>query len=157
MLASYKQRVSENVYFKILALIEKLSKPYTTFSYFRGLHISSVFIKKIYIFKITQHLDITVTGKRLLPNGPFSAFINDFEIFNGPFLIILHRLSGPFSKLMRLWCMAPCLPNHWYKLFSQNWQMVYYDAQKYLFREFITKCYKIFNSDRAAQNSTKHG
>ena len=31
-------------------------------------------------------------GKRFLPNGPFSAFFNDFEIFNGPFLIILHRL-----------------------------------------------------------------
>ena len=34
----------------------------------------------------------TVIGKRFLPNGPFSAFFNDFEIFNGPFLIILHRL-----------------------------------------------------------------
>ena len=33
-----------------------------------------------------------VIGKRFLPNGPFSAFFNDFEIFNGPFLIILHRL-----------------------------------------------------------------
>ena len=31
-------------------------------------------------------------GKRFLPNGPFSAFFNDFEIFNGPFLIILHKL-----------------------------------------------------------------
>ena len=33
-------------------------------------------------------------GKRFLflPNGPFSAFFNDFEIFNGPFLNILHRL-----------------------------------------------------------------
>ena len=34
----------------------------------------------------------SVIGKRFLPNGPFSAFFNDFEIFNGPFLIILHRL-----------------------------------------------------------------
>ena len=33
-----------------------------------------------------------VIGKRFLVNGPFSAFFNDFEIFNGPFLIILHRL-----------------------------------------------------------------
>ena len=31
-------------------------------------------------------------GKRFLPNGPFSAFFNDLEIFNGPFLIIIHRL-----------------------------------------------------------------
>ena len=35
---------------------------------------------------------LPVIGKRFLPNGPFSAFFNDFEIFNGPFLIILHRL-----------------------------------------------------------------
>ena len=34
----------------------------------------------------------SVVGKRFLPNGPFSAFLNDFEIFNGPFLIILHKL-----------------------------------------------------------------
>ena len=34
----------------------------------------------------------SVIGKRFLPNGPFSAFFNDFDIFNGPFLIILHRL-----------------------------------------------------------------
>ena len=33
-----------------------------------------------------------VIGKRFLTNGPFSAFFDDFEIFNGPFLIILHRL-----------------------------------------------------------------
>ena len=33
-----------------------------------------------------------VIGKRFLPNGPFSAFFNDFEIVNGPFLINLHRL-----------------------------------------------------------------
>ena len=34
----------------------------------------------------------SVIGKRFLPNGPFSPFFNAFEIFNGPFLIILHRL-----------------------------------------------------------------
>ena len=38
------------------------------------------------------HATRAVIGKRLLPNGPFSAFFNDFEIFNGPFLIIVHRL-----------------------------------------------------------------
>ena len=30
--------------------------------------------------------------EEIFGNGPFSAFFNDFEIFNGPFLIILHRL-----------------------------------------------------------------
>ena len=50
----------------------------------------------------------TVTGKRFLPNGPFSAFFNDFEIFIGPFLINLHRLLWA----MGLWRMAPYLPNH---------------------------------------------
>ena len=31
--------------------------------------------------------------EEIFANGPFSAFFfNDFEIFNGPFLIILHRL-----------------------------------------------------------------
>ena len=35
---------------------------------------------------------LSVIGKRFLTNGPFSAFFNDFEIFNGPFLIILQRL-----------------------------------------------------------------
>ena len=34
----------------------------------------------------------SVIWKRFLPNGPFSAFFNDFEIFNGSFLIILRRL-----------------------------------------------------------------
>ena len=32
-------------------------------------------------------------------NGPFSAFFNDFEIFNGPFLIILHRLRWAIFKI----------------------------------------------------------
>ena len=30
--------------------------------------------------------------EEIFDNGPFSAFFNDFEIFNGPFLITLHRL-----------------------------------------------------------------
>ena len=35
---------------------------------------------------------VSVIGKKFLPNGPFSAFFDDFEIFNGPFPIILHKL-----------------------------------------------------------------
>ena len=41
----------------------------------------------------------SVIGKRFLPNGPFSGFFNDFEIFNGPFLIILHRLLWAIFKV----------------------------------------------------------
>ena len=33
-----------------------------------------------------------VIGKRFLPMGHFQLFSNDFEIFNGPFLNMLHRL-----------------------------------------------------------------
>ena len=38
-------------------------------------------------------------GKRFLPNGQFSAFFNDFEIFNGPFLIILLRLLSAIFQV----------------------------------------------------------
>ena len=30
--------------------------------------------------------------EEIFANGPFSAFFNDFEIFNGQFLNILHTL-----------------------------------------------------------------
>ena len=30
--------------------------------------------------------------EEIFANGPFSAFLNDFEIFNGPFVNILHTL-----------------------------------------------------------------
>ena len=33
-----------------------------------------------------------IDWEEIFANGPFSAFFNDFEIFYGPFLIILHRL-----------------------------------------------------------------
>ena len=40
-----------------------------------------------------------VIGKRFFGNGPFSAFFNDFEIFNGPFLIILLGLWWAISQV----------------------------------------------------------
>ena len=43
--------------------------------------------------------------EEIFANGPFSAFFNDFDIFNGPFLIILHGL---------LWA-----------IFQVNWTMVH--------------------------------
>ena len=30
--------------------------------------------------------------EEIFANGPFSAFFDDFEMFNGPFLDFLHRL-----------------------------------------------------------------
>ena len=51
--------------------------------------------------------------EEIFSNGPFSAFFNDFEIFNRSFLIILQDFDGPFSKLMGTWRITPCLPNHW--------------------------------------------
>ena len=41
---------------------------------------------------LCEYTTTPVIWKRFLPNGPFSAFFSDFEIFNGPFLIILHIL-----------------------------------------------------------------
>ena len=60
-----------------------------------------------------QHKDESITsvliGKRFLPNGPFSAFFNDFEIFNGPFLIILHRLLWAIFQVNGTMAHGPLL------------------------------------------------
>ena len=37
--------------------------------------------------------------EEIFANGPFSAFFNDFEIFYGPFLIILHTLWWAISQV----------------------------------------------------------
>ena len=54
--------------------------------------------------------------EEIFVNGPFSGFFKDFEIFNGLFLIILHRLQwaifqvngtmahGPLPSPNHLWC-----------------------------------------------------
>ena len=55
----------------------------------------------------------TVIGKRFLPNGPFLAFSMILKFSMGHFLSFYTDFYGPFSKLMGLWRMAPCLPNHW--------------------------------------------
>ena len=62
----------------------------------------------------------TVIGKRFLPNGPFSAFFNYFEMFNGPFLIILHRLLWAILKVNGTMAHGPCLP----------WNIVEYDEKQ---------------------------
>ena len=42
---------------------------------------------------------LTSDWEEIFANGPFSAFFNDFEIFYGPFLIILHRLWWAISQV----------------------------------------------------------
>ena len=37
--------------------------------------------------------------EEIFANGPFSVFFNDFEIFYGPFLIILHILWWAISQV----------------------------------------------------------
>ena len=44
--------------------------------------------------------------------GHFQLFSMFFKFSMGHFLSIYIDFYGPFSKLMGLWRMAPCLPNH---------------------------------------------
>ena len=60
----------------------------------------------------------SVIGKRFLPMGHFQLFSMILKFSMGPFLSFYTDFDGPFSKLMGLWRMAPCLPNHWKIVFS---------------------------------------
>ena len=77
--------------------------------------------------------------EEVFANGPFSAFFNDFEIFNGPFLIILHRLlwaifqlngtmaHGPLPSQSLIMCKVWCSYYCWlYNLFI----VLYMHSQK---------------------------
>ena len=44
--------------------------------------------------------------------GHFQLFSMILKFLMGHFLSFYTVFYGPFSKLMRLWRMAPCLPNH---------------------------------------------
>ena len=44
--------------------------------------------------------------------GHFQLFSMILKFSMGLFLSFYTDFYGPFSKLMGLWCMAPCLPNH---------------------------------------------
>ena len=52
---------------------------------------------------------VSVIGKRFSPNGPFSAFFNDFEIFNGPFIIILYILLWAIFQVNGTMAHGPLL------------------------------------------------
>ena len=45
--------------------------------------------------------------------GHFQLFSMFLKFSMDHFLSIYTDFYGPFSKLMGLWRMAPCLPNHW--------------------------------------------
>ena len=62
----------------------------------------------------------SVIRKRFLPNGPFSAFFNDFEIFNGPFLIILHRLLWAIFQVNGTMAHGP-LPSQSLHFMAKFW------------------------------------
>ena len=76
-----------------------------------------------------KNMACTVIGKSFWPNGPFSAFFSDLEIFNGPFLIILHRLLWTIFQVNGTMAHGP-LPSQslhvWYsiklKRLYQNFQ-----------------------------------
>ena len=45
--------------------------------------------------------------------GHFQLFSMILKFSMGHFLSFYTDFYGPFSNLMGLWRMAPCLPNHW--------------------------------------------
>ena len=53
-----------------------------------------------------------VIGKRFLPMGHFQLFSMILKFSMGHFLSFYIDFDGPFPRLMGLWGMAPCLPNH---------------------------------------------
>ena len=68
-----------------------------------------------------------VIGKRFLPMGHFQLFSMILKFSMGHFLSFYTDFDGPFSKLMGLWRMTPCLPNHciWIEvhIFCIDWEI----------------------------------
>ena len=56
--------------------------------------------------------DLTVIGKRFFTMGHFQLFPMILKFSMGHFFSFYTDFDGPFFKLMGLWRMAPCLPNH---------------------------------------------
>ena len=52
-------------------------------------------------------------GRGFPQMGLFQLFSMVLKFSMGHFLSFYTDFYGPFSKLMGLWRMAPCLPNHW--------------------------------------------
>ena len=83
-------------------------------------------VYQLYIFlrmtvKDQGHI-CAVIGKRFLPMGHFQLLSMILKFSMGHFLSFYIDFDGPFSKLMGLWRMAPCLLNYWIWLVSSPWQ-----------------------------------
>ena len=52
-------------------------------------------------------------GRGFCQMGHFQLFSMNLKFSMGHFLSFYTDVNGPFSKLMGLWRMAPCLPYHW--------------------------------------------
>ena len=63
--------------------------------------------------KVSYEFRHSVIGKRFLTMGHFQLFSMILKFSMGHFLSLYTDFDGPFFKLMGLWRMAPCLPNHW--------------------------------------------
>ena len=87
-----------------------------SFSYFASMKKISC-VSVVYIFaydgqRSRSHL--AVIGKRFLPMGHFQLFSMILKFSMGHFLSFYLDFDGPFPRLMGLWRMVPCLPNHWF-------------------------------------------
>ena len=85
--------------------------------------IHVITIQPCHVQKVTVHAgvllsDTTVSvaqwlGRGFCQMGHFQLFSMILKFSMGHFLSFYTDFYGPFSKLMGLWRMAPCLPNHW--------------------------------------------
>ena len=65
-------------------------------------------------------------GRGFCQMGHFQLFWMILKFSMGHFLSFYTNFYGPFSKLMGLWRMAPCLPNHCNYLLTAHSNDIYY-------------------------------
>ena len=74
-----------------------------------------------FVFEVSwQKVTRQWLGRDFLTMGHFQFFSMILKFSMGPFLSFYTDVDGQFSKLMGLWRMAPCLPNHWLGATSGN-------------------------------------
>ena len=86
----------------LLSVTQLPELPYQTFNFNKickaiqnitvNQHQTNVHMHLPIVYNSRDVIIICSDWEEIFDNGPFSAFFNDFEIFNGPFLITLHRL-----------------------------------------------------------------
>ena len=65
---------------------------------------------------LDQHCSLVAlqwSGRDFCQMDHFQLFSMILKFSTGHFLSFYTDFYGPFSKLIGLWRMAPCLPNHW--------------------------------------------